>query len=166
MQFMPANYSGEPRIGELAPALSVELEDQDGRKTRLEQARGRNVILYFYPRDGTPGCTVEGREFADLEEQFRAHGCELFGVSTDSVASHREFASKLGLTFRLLSDPGGDLARAFAVWRDGRVARATFVLDRELRVRRMFREVSPRGHARQVLDFVQSMLESHRMLGG
>jgi len=66
----------------------------------------------------------------------------------------------------LLSDPHGELAQAFAVWRAGRAARATFVLDRELRVRRVFREVKPRGHAQQVLDFVRSMIESHRMLGG
>jgi peroxiredoxin Q/BCP len=160
------SVSNEVRIGEPAPALSIELQDQDGCKTRLEQARGRNVVLYFYPRDDTPGCTLESKEFAALEGQFRAFDCELFGVSPDSVASHRQFASKHRLTFRLLSDPQGELAQAFAVWSGGRVARATFVLDRELRVRRALREVNPRGHAQQVLDFVRSMIESHRMLGG
>jgi peroxiredoxin Q/BCP len=153
-------------IGELAPALAIELEDQDARRMRLEEVRGSNVVVYFYPQDGTPGCTVEGKEFADLYEQFRALDCELFGVSPDPVASHRRFALRLGLAFRLLSDPQGQLAQAFGVWRNGRIARATFVLDRELRVRRAFREVNPRGHAQQVLDFVRSMLESHRMLGG
>ncbi len=155
------------KVGDVAPAASVELQDQNGEPVRLSQLKGQNLVVYFYPADNTPGCTVEGREFRDLYDQFRAFDCEVLGVSPDSVASHREFAQNNRFPFRLLSDPTGEFAKAFGVWNErGRVSRTTFVLDRDLRVRRIFREVDPRGHAQQVLDFVRSIIESHRMLGG
>ncbi len=149
-----------------AAALAIETFDQHGQLHRLADYRGRNLVVYFYPRDDTPGCTVEGKEFRDLHEEFLAQECAVVGVSTDSVQSHRAFAEKHALPFTLLADTAGSLARAFGVLADGMAQRATFVLNRDGRVTRSFYEVSPRGHAQQVLNFVRTMLESHRMLGG
>ena len=137
-----------------------------GRKHRLADYRGRNVVLYFYPKDDTPGCTVEGKEFRELHEQFLAQECAVVGVSTDSVESHRAFAEKHAFPFTLLSDSSGDVSRAFGVFNEGMADRSTFVLDREGRVARAFHDVTPRGHAQRVLNFVRTLLESHRMLGG
>jgi thioredoxin-dependent peroxiredoxin len=151
---------------ELGDMLALELPDQYGQVRRLADFRGSNAVVYFYPRDDTPGCTVEGKEFRDLYEQFSALDCAVIGVSIDSIESHRGFAAKHGLPFPLLADTSGELARAFSVLERGVSRRATFVLDRDGRVARSFLEVTPRGHAQQVLNFVRTLLESHRMLGG
>jgi thioredoxin-dependent peroxiredoxin len=152
-------------IGDAAPA-DITLSDQGGAPVRLADFRGCNIVLYFYPADDTPGCTVEGKEFRDLHDQFAAIDCIVLGVSVDSVESHRKFADKHALPFPLLSDADGLMARTFGVLREGMADRATFVIDRDLRVRRRFDQVKPRGHAQQVLEFVRALLESHRMLGG
>src|SRR5208282_3757670 len=103
-------------LGRLESAVAeLSLQDQHGNPRRLSDFRGRNVVLYFYPMDATPGCTVEGREFRDLYPQFTANECEVIGASVDSVESHRAFAEKHAFPFILLSDPNGDLARAFSV---------------------------------------------------
>jgi thioredoxin-dependent peroxiredoxin len=154
------------RTAGLAQSLTIEVSDHHGELRRLADYRDTNVVLYFYPRDNTPGCTVEGKEFRELYEQFRVLDCAVIGVSTDSVESHRNFAEKHALPFLLLADIGGELAGAFGVLERGRARRATFVLDREGRVARSFLEVTPRGHAQRVLNFVRTLLESHRMLGG
>ena len=144
----------------------LSLPDQHGNPRRLSDFRGRNVVLYFYPMDATPGCTVEGKEFRDLYPQFTANECEVIGASVDSVESHRAFAEKHAFPFILLSDSNRELASAFGVLRDGVATRSTFVLDRDLKVRRVFHDVTPRGHAQNILNFVRTILESHRMLGG
>jgi peroxiredoxin Q/BCP len=152
-------------IGDTAPA-EITLCDQGGAPVRLADFRGCHVVLYFYPADDTPGCTVEGKEFRDLHHQFAALDCVVLGVSVDSVESHRKFADKHALPFPLLSDFEGLMARTFGVLREGVADRTTFVIDRDLRIRRRFDQVRPRGHAQQVLEFVRALLESHRMLGG
>jgi len=151
---------------DLGAAAEIALRDQHSVEHRLAEFRGHGLVLYFYPADDTPGCTVEGREFRDLDEAFAALKCTVVGVSVDSVESHRAFAEKHAFPFVLLSDPKGELASAFGVLRSGVAARSTFVLNADLRVARAFHEVTPRGHAQRVLDFVRSILESHRMLGG
>jgi thioredoxin-dependent peroxiredoxin len=156
----------EIRTAGLGDLLALRLPDQHGRMRSLAEYRGRNVVLYFYPRDNTPGCTVEGKEFRDLHEQFIGLDCAVIGASTDSVESHRNFADKHGLPFPLLADTNGELAGAFGVLDRGMAQRATFVLDRDGRLARSFLEVTPRGHAQRVLNFVRTLLESHRMLGG
>jgi peroxiredoxin Q/BCP len=156
----------EIRTAGLGGSLTLELPDQHGQMRRLADYRGTNVVLYFYPRDNTPGCTVEGKEFRELYEQFTGLDCAVIGVSTDSVESHRDFAEKHGLPFTLLADTSGELAGAFGVLDRGMAQRSTFVLDRDGRVARSFLEVTPRGHAQRVLNFVRTLLESHRMLGG
>jgi len=151
---------------DLGAAGQMVLRDQHGNECRLAEFRGKSLVVYFYPADDTPGCTVEGKEFRDLDEAFAALKCAIVGVSVDSVEAHRAFAAKHAFPFVLLSDPKGELASAFGVLRGGFAARSTFVLNADLRVARAFHEVTPRGHAQRVLDFVRSILESHRMLGG
>jgi peroxiredoxin Q/BCP len=162
---MPSN-DGLRAGHDLGAAAALVLPDQHGVEHRLADFHGRNVVLYFYPADDTPGCTVEGKEFRDLNESFEGLDCTIIGVSVDSVESHRAFAEKHAFPFILLSDSEGELARAFGVMGDGYAERSTFVLSRESRVARAFSDVTPRGHAQRVLNFVRSMLESHRMLGG
>ena len=147
-------------------ALQIELRDQRGELRRLIDFRGKNIVLYFYPMDDTPGCTVEGKEFRDRFEQFEALDTVIVGVSTDSVERHRAFAEKHAFPFILLADTEGALASAFGVFRDGLAARSTFILDHNLHVRRTFHEVTPRGHAQNVLNFLRTLVESYRMLGG
>ena len=156
----------ELRKGGILPAFNVSLRDQYGAQRRLLDYVGRNLVLFFYPKDETPGCTVEGKEFRDLHAQFTALDCAVIGVSTDSVASHRAFAANHGFPFILLSDEQGELARDFGVLTDGVAERATFVIDRDGRVARAFRGVNPRGHADQVLKFVRTMIDAHLMIGG
>ncbi len=151
---------------ELAAALEIALPDQNGEPRRLADFRGRNVVLYFYPMDDTPGCTVEGKEFRELFDQFQALDAVVVGVSTDTVARHRAFADKHALPFILLADTEGKLATAFGVFNGGLAKRSTFVLDHDLHLRRAFLEVTPRGHAQHVLNFVRTLVESYRMLGG
>jgi peroxiredoxin Q/BCP len=156
----------ENRTASLGESVTLALPDQHGQVRRLSDYHGHNVVLYFYPRDNTPGCTVEGKEFRELYQQFAALDCSVVGVSTDSVESHRGFAEKHGLPFPLLADTRGELASAFGVLDRGMAQRATFVLDRDGRLARSFLDVTPRGHAQRVLNFVRTLLESHRMLGG
>ncbi|MGH7924103.1 MAG: peroxiredoxin [Candidatus Binatus sp.] len=159
----PAEANGIP---DLSAALELSLPDANGQPHRLADFRGHNVVVYFYPKDDTPGCTVEGKEFRDSFEQFRALDCVVVGVSTDSAERHRAFADKHALPFILLADQDGKLAAALGVLNGKYAARSTFVLDSELRVRRAFHEVMPRGHGAQVLAFIRTLVESHRMIGG
>jgi peroxiredoxin Q/BCP len=147
-------------------ALQIELPDQRGELRRLADFRGKNLVVYFYPMDDTPGCTVEGKEFRDRFEQFEALDTVIVGVSTDSFERHRAFAEKHAFPFILLADTDGALATAFGVFSGGLAARSTFVLDHNLHVRRTFHEVTPRGHAQNVLNFLRTLVESYRMLGG
>jgi thioredoxin-dependent peroxiredoxin len=162
---MPSN-DGLRAGDDLGAVAALVLRDHNGAEHRLADLRGRNLVLYFYPADDTPGCTVEGKEFRDLNDSFEGLDCSIVGASVDSVEAHRAFAEKHAFPFILLSDSQGDLARAFGVMGDGYAERSTFVISREARVVRAFYDVTPRGHAQRVLDFVRSMLESHRMLGG
>ena len=154
------------RFPHLEAAAELQIPDQSGKARKLGEFRGHLAVLYFYPKDDTPGCTVEGKEFRDLYEQFTALDCAVIGVSTDGVESHRAFAEKHALPFTLLADSSGELAQAFGVLKGKMAERATFVIGGDGRVIRTFAEVSPRGHAQLVLNFVRSFLESHRMLGG
>jgi peroxiredoxin Q/BCP len=158
----PAEVNGKPD----ADALELALPDQSGELRKIADFRDRNVIVYFYPMDDTPGCTVEAKEFRDSYEQFEELDCVILGVSTDSVARHRAFAEKHAFPFILLSDEGGRLAEAFGVLKGSHASRTTFVFDRDLHMRTKFRDVTPKGHAAQVLNFVRTLVESHRMLGG
>ncbi len=132
---------------------------------RLGEMHGKKVVLYFYPKDNTPGCTTEGMDFAALYPDFQKAGCELFGISRDSLKSHEGFKAKLNLPFELLSDVDETACELFAVMKMKNmygktvrgVERSTFVLDREGRVVKEWRGVKVPDHARDVLAFVQSL---------
>jgi peroxiredoxin Q/BCP len=159
----PADINSIP---DYSTALALELTDNHGLARRIADFRGHNLIVYFYPMDDTPGCTVEAKEFRNSFEQFEALDCVIVGVSTDSVERHRAFAEKHAFPFILLADEDGKLASAFGVFKGKYAARSTFVFDSDLRLRRAFHDVTPRGHAAQVLDFIRTIVESHRMIGG
>jgi peroxiredoxin Q/BCP len=127
-----------PSVGDPAPDFS--LESSEGHTISLADYRGKQaVVLYFYPKDDTPGCTAEACSFRDLRALFQSHGAEILGVSTDSVRSHKKFSQKYDLTFPLLADPDHATANAYGVWQlrkfMGReymgIARTTFVIDRD-----------------------------------
>lgn len=136
-----------------------------GEKTvRLKDLRGKNVILYFYPKDSTPGCTTEGQDFRDLYAKFKRANALVFGISRDSLASHEKFKAKFEFPFDLLSDPDEKLCRQFDVIKEkslyGRkfmgIERSTFVVDGAGKLRREWRKVNVKGHAQEVLDSVKN----------
>ena len=132
-----------------------------GDKTvRLKDLRGKKVVLYFYPKDSTPGCTTEGQEFRDLHARFKRQNTLVFGVSRDSIASHEKFRDKQGFPFDLLSDPDESLCRQFDVIREkslyGRkflgIERSTFLIGQDGKLKAEWRKVKVKGHAQEVLD--------------
>ena len=136
-----------------------------GGTFRLSEHRGRPVVLYFYPKDNTPGCTAEGAAFRDLHDRFRRAGATIVGVSRDSLRSHESFKAKMAFPFELVSDPDEKLCAQFDVIRQkkmyGRdvrgIERSTFVVDREGRVAKEWRGVKVPGHAEDVLAFVKTI---------
>ena len=136
-----------------------------GRNVRLSDYKGRGVVLYFYPRDNTPGCTAEGSEFRDLYPLFQALGWEVFGVSRDSVKSHEGFKAKQNFPFELIADPEELACAAFAVMKlknlYGKhvrgIERSTFAMAPDGTVARAWRGVKVPGHAQEVLDFVRTL---------
>jgi len=147
-------------VEEGAPAPDFELTSDEGETVTLSALRGKPVVLYFYPRDDTPGCTTEACEFRDAYDRFRDQGVEILGVSPDTEASHRKFKTKYELPFTLLADPGHEAAEAYGVWKEkknyGRtyegVERSTFIIDAEGKVAKAMRGIRPAGHAAKVLE--------------
>jgi peroxiredoxin Q/BCP len=133
------------------------------KKIRLKDLRGKNVVLYFYPKDSTPGCTQEGRDFKELHARFKRHNTVIFGVSRDSLASHEKFKAKQGFPFDLLSDPDEKLCKKFDVIHEktlyGRkfmgVVRSTFLIGADGKLRQEWRKVKVKGHAAEVLESVK-----------
>ena len=136
-----------------------------GKTIRLRDLRGQIVVLYFYPKDSTPGCTREGQDFRDLHARFRRQHAVVLGVSRDSLVSHEKFKSKQELPFDLISDPEEKLCRQFDVIHDktlyGRkfrgIVRSTFLIDSEGKLRAEWRNVKVPGHAEEVLTRVKSL---------
>jgi len=147
-----------PRSGDVAP--EIELPDEAGAIHRLADQRGRWTVLYFYPRDDTPGCTTEACQFRDLDTAYAASDANVWGVSRDSATSHRQFREKFNLPFTLLSDPDRRVIDAYGAWREksmyGKtsmgIARSTFLIDPEGRVARAWPQVRADGHAAEVLE--------------
>lgn len=136
-----------------------------GNKTiQLRNLRGQNVVLYFYPKDATPGCTTEGQDFRDLHSKFRRLNTVILGVSRDNIAAHEKFREKQAFPFELLSDPDEKLCRKFDVIKEkslyGRkfmgIERSTFLIDASGKLRREWRKVKVKGHAQEVLDTVKN----------
>ncbi len=152
------------------PLVGLKVPDFEAASTgnatfKLSSALGRLLVLYFYPKDNTPGCTVEGQEFRDLHAEFAGAGCAVYGVSRDSLKSHENFRSKMQFPFDLLSDPDEKLCSLFGVMKMKNmygkqvrgIERSTFVIDRDGVVRREWRGVKVPGHAREVLEFARSL---------
>jgi peroxiredoxin Q/BCP len=144
--------------GNAAPDFTA--TNTNGETIRLKDLRGKKVVLYFYPKDDTPGCTKEACSFRDAFSDFRKHDIEVIGVSTDSEASHKKFTTKYKLPFTLLADTDHSIADAYGVYGEkkfmGRtymgVKRMTFLIDEKGKVRKVFEKVKPEEHAREVLE--------------
>ena len=153
-----------PQIGQPAPVFS--LADADMESVGLAAFRGKkNVVLYFYPRDGTPGCTLQAIEFSDHEDAFARHDCVVLGVSPDDCISHAEFRDKHGLSVCLLADPETEVCEQYGVRevkqcgaeKKTNIVRATFVIDKKGLLRHALYGVNPRGHAMEVLQLVKQI---------
>lgn len=153
-----------------APKLNRVVADFKAEATsdqtvHLKSLRGQMVVLYFYPKDSTPGCTTEGQDFRDLHTKFRRNKTRVFGVSRDSLKSHERFKEKQQFPFELISDPDENLCRQFDVIREktlyGRkfmgVERSTFLIDADGKLRQEWRKVKVKNHAAEVLDAVKAL---------
>ncbi len=136
-----------------------------GQPFSLAAVRGKTLVLYFYPKDSTPGCTTEAQQFRDLHDEFVQAGCVIAGVSRDSVKSHENFKAKQNLPFTLISDADETLCTQFAVIKEKKlygklvrgVERSTFVIDGQGVLRHEWRGVKAPGHAQEVLDFIKTL---------
>lgn len=152
-------------IEEGKPAPDFTLPDQHGNAVSLSAHRGKPVVLYFYPKDDTPGCTKEACAFRDARADYEAAGAVVLGVSPDAVASHKKFAEKYALPFTLLADPEKEAIQAYGVWKEktlyGKtsmgVERTTVVIDGEGIIRKIFPRVRVDGHSDKVLAVLRSL---------
>jgi thioredoxin-dependent peroxiredoxin len=149
--------------GQLAPDFT--LLDQRGEPVTLSQLRGTPVVLYFYPKDDTPGCTKEACAFSDARTEYEKAGAKVIGVSPDSVTSHQKFADKYGLSFTLVADPEKEVCKSYGIWKEKNmygkkamgVERTTFVIDHNGVVRKVFPKVKVDGHSDAVLETIRSL---------
>ena len=147
-------------VGDKAP--DFDLPTDGGGQLSLKSLKGKKVVLYFYPKDSTPGCTTEGNDFSDLHDRFDKAGAVVLGASKDSVKRHDNFKAKQGFPFTLLSDEDGVLCEAYGVWvlkkNYGKeymgIERATFLIDEKGKIAQVWRKVRVKGHAAEVLDAV------------
>ena len=148
-------------VGAKAPEFT--LPDKDGNPVSLSDFAGKKVVLYFYPRDNTPGCTRQACAFAAAYEDFKAMDAAVIGVSKDSVASHQRFAEKHGLPFVLLSDPELTAIQAYGVWQEKKlygkvsmgVVRTTFIIDEQGRIEKVMPKVKPDTNAAGILSYLR-----------
>jgi peroxiredoxin Q/BCP len=150
--------------GQHAPSFT--LPDADMQTVSLAAFRGKkHVVLYFYPRDGTPGCTLVTTDFSDHEDQFGKHDCVVLGVSRDDCLTHADFRDRHGVTIPLLSDPEGEVCQKYGVLQEKEtegvrrlsLVRSTFVIDKKGVIRHAAYNINPRGHAAEVFDVVRRL---------
>ncbi|MBK0328360.1 peroxiredoxin [Rhodobacteraceae bacterium F11138] len=152
-----------PDVGDTAPEFT--LPRDGGSFVSLSEMQGQATVLFFYPRDNTPGCTKESIGFSEHLQAFAESGAQVMGISKDSVTSHEKFAAKHGLTMPLLSDEAGSVCEDYGVWVEKKmygktfmgIERSTFLIDRDLRIAQVWRKVRVPGHVEQVLQAVQAM---------
>ena len=150
-------------VGDTMPDIA--LETPDGGSVRPSDFRGRKLVLFFYPKDDTPGCTVENKDFSALLQEFEATGTAVLGVSKDPPAKHAKFAAKHGLSVPLATDADSGLSDALGVWGEkslyGRLFlgmhRTTYLVDAEGRIARVWRKVKVKGHAAEVLEAARAL---------
>ncbi|TKS58216.1 MAG: alkyl hydroperoxide reductase [Nitrospira sp.] len=149
-------------VGDKAPELS--LPDQHGMTVTLKRFKGKQIVLYFYPKDDTPGCTKESCDFRDVESQILRAGGVIVGVSLDGKESHQKFIKKFGLPFSLLSDEDASISKAYGVYKEknmyGRkywgIERSTFVIDADGKLKAIFRKAKVDGHVDEVLTALRA----------
>lgn len=147
-----------PEVGKKAP--DFKLSDQDGNKVSLKDFKGKKVVLYFYPKDNTSGCTKEACNFRDDFPKFKKTDAVILGISPDSVSSHKKFTEKYNLPFTLLSDEGKEVVEEYGVWKEksmyGKkymgVERTTFIIDEEGKIKKIFNKVKVDGHNSEVIE--------------
>lgn len=145
--------------GMKAPGFT--LQDKDGRNVSLSDFAGKKVILYFYPKDNTPGCTRQAQAFSTAYEKFKKMNIEVIGISKDSAASHTKFAEKYSLPFVLLSDPELNAIKAYGVWQEKKlygkismgIVRTTFVIDEQGNIEKIMPKVKPDTNAAELLEY-------------
>lgn len=152
----PAQPAALLAEGQEAPNFTAQAHD--GTTIELARLRGEPVVLYFYPRDETPGCTAEAQAFRDEQPAFEKLNARVIGVSLDSLESHKAFADNHGLNFPLVADPGGEIAASYGVDTSrGVAARVTFVIDAQGKIAKVYPKVQVQGHADEVLAQLQSL---------
>jgi len=147
-------------IAEGDPVPKFELKDADGNKVKSTDFKGKKHVIYFYPKDFTPGCTIEADEFSKDYKKFKKHGIEIVGVSPDDVDSHKKFCEKMKIPYTLLADSDRELSKKFGVWGKkkfmGReymgVFRSTFLVNDKGKIFKIFPKVKAAGHSKQVLE--------------
>jgi peroxiredoxin Q/BCP len=148
-----------PKVGDLAPDFA--LPSQDGENVQLSKLRGQWVVLYFYPKDLTPGCTLEARNFARDQAEYVARHATVLGVSVDGVDSHKKFCTQENLNFRLLADTAKKVTQAYGSLNDFLLvkvaARHTFIIDPQGKIARVFADVKPAAHSREVLSALDAL---------
>ena len=138
-----------------ANAPTITSLDQTGKKVTVDLAKP--TVLYFYPKDDTPGCTKEACEFRDNVQEFKKLGTQVFGISTDTAESHKQFVEKYGLTFTLLADPDAKIAKAYGVLSEKGYAQRVTYLIRDGIIQRVFPSVNPVGHSQEVLTALRAL---------
>ena len=149
------------KIGDKAPEFT--LQDKNGNEVSLTSFLGKKVVLYFYPKDSTPGCTRQACAFASAYEQFKSNDIVVIGVSKDSISSHVKFAEKYNLPFILLSDPERKAIEAYGVWQEKKmcgkvgmgVVRTTFIIDEEGNIEKIMPKVKPDTNAEEILTYIR-----------
>ena len=148
--------------GDLVPKF--ELDDANGKRIKSSEFKGKKHVIYFYPKDFTPGCTTEADEFAQDYKKFQKDEIEIIGISPDDIESHKKFCDKMGIKFVLLADVDKEVSKTFGVWGKknfmGReymgVMRSTFLVDEKGKIFKIYPKVKPKGHSKQVLEDFQN----------
>lgn len=149
-------------VGDKAPDFT--LTDKDGKTVSLSDFRGKRVVLYFYPKDNTAGCSRQAAEFARLNDEIEEIGAAIVGVSRDSEASHKKFAEKYSLPFTLVSDPNREAIEAYGVWQEKKmcgkvgmgIVRTTFIIDKDGTVEKIMEKVKADSNPTEVLEYLKS----------
>ena len=151
--------------GKKAPAFTLHADD--GSKVKLSELKGNPVVLYFYPRDDTPGCTKEACAFRDRQDEIKALGAQVFGISPDTVASPVKFRDKFSLNIPLLADPDNAMADKYGAWREKNmygkksmgIQRSTYLIDADGKVAKLWKRVKVDGHDQQVIDALKELAD-------